>query len=482
MSAVPQHPLAAIRLDRRAGPPLYRQIYERIRDAILCSALPAGARLPSSRSLASQLAIARGTVELAYDMLAGEGYIIGRGAGGSIVAPQLGTALGPAGRRAGAKPRSDGSAAVPPTPAPVAFQLGLPALDAFPRKVWSRLAARHARSLPAAAMASADKAGDETLRREIVSYLAVARGIACDIDDVFITTGFQGALTLIILVLLQRGDPVWIEDPGYFRAREILGLLGARLEPVPVDGEGLRVAEGIRRCPDARLALVTPAHQAPLGMALSLPRRLELLAWARRTNGWIVEDDYDSEFRYAGRPLPALKSLDEHERVLYVGTFSKVLFPGLRMGYLVAPRSGRDRFRSAAALLNLLPSPIDQATVADFIAEGHFARHIKRMRRLYGERRGALASALRAAFGTRATIELEPGGMHLLMRLETGESDAAVASRARDAGLSVSALSAYAVEAAHPPSLLLGFTNIPAETATHEAERLRRAMAKPQHS
>jgi GntR family transcriptional regulator/MocR family aminotransferase len=479
MTAPSQNPTIdpiAIRLDRRDGLPLYRQIYERIREGILGGALRPGSRLPSSRSLASQLAIARGTVELAYDMLAGEGYIIGQAAAGSIVAPRLHPAPGPAGSRAGATRPS--SAAAPPAAAPLPFQLGLPALDAFPRKAWSRLAARRARSLSMAAMVHQDAAGDRALRREIVSYLAVARGVACEIDDVFVTTGFQGALTLIFLVLLQHGDPVWIEDPGYFRAREALGMLGARLVPVPVDGEGLWVTDGVRCCPDARLALVTPAHQAPLGVALSLPRRLELLAWARRRGSFIVEDDYDSEFRYAGRPLPALKSLDAAERVLYVGTFSKVLFPGLRMGYLVVPRAERQRFRSAAALTNLLPAPIDQATVGDFMAEGHLARHIKRMRRLYGERRAALAGALRAAFGTQAAIEPEPGGMHLLMRLDTNEDDAALARRANEAGLAVGALSAFAVAASCPPSLLLSFTNIPVETAANEAERLRRALQR----
>jgi GntR family transcriptional regulator/MocR family aminotransferase len=490
-------PAIAIRLDRHAGRPLYRQVYDRLREAILGGVLRPGARLPSSRSLASQLAVARGTVELAYDMLSGEGYIVGRAAAGSIVTPGLDSALPSAGGRAqvnAAKVKSgqgeesghvkpgrmkrpaSGGAAILPGVAPLPFQLGLPALDAFPRKVWSRLAARHARSLSTAAMTQHDKAGDASLRREIVAYLAIARGITCEIEDVFVTAGFQGALTLIFLALLQRGDPVWIEDPGYFRARELLDLLGARLVPVPVDGEGLRVADGVRRCPEARLAMITPAHQCPLGMALSLPRRLELLAWAQRHGSFIIEDDYDSEFRYTGRPLPALKSLDADERVLYAGTFSKVLFPGLRMGYLVVPRAERARFRAAAALTSLLPAPADQATVADFMEAGHFARHIRRMRQLYGERRAALAGALRAAFGARAAVALEPGGMHLVMRLATEESDAAPARRANDAGLAVTALSAFTVSTSCPPSLVLGFTNIPAGTARREAERLRRAL------
>jgi GntR family transcriptional regulator/MocR family aminotransferase len=460
-------------LDRQDTQPAYRQIYQRLRDAILAGDLAPGARLPSTRSLASQLATARGTVSFAYELLAGEGYILARGAAGTIVDPELGA------RRRGARgPAMPRRAAPPATPAPAAplpFQMGLPALDAFPRKLWSRLAARRARGLAAGALAYQDPAGAPALRRALVAYLGIARGIACRAEQIFVTAGFQGALGLIAQTLLRRDDQVWIEDPGYFLARQALALAGARLVPVPVDRDGLDVAAGIARAGAARFAVVTPAHQAPLGVMLALPRRLALLAWAARAGAWIIEDDYDSEFRYRGRPLPALKSLDERGRVVYAGTFSKVLFPGLRLGYLVVPDPLVERFALACALLQPQAAPLPQAIAAEFITEGHFARHIRRMRQLYADRRAALVAALRAQLAL--AIDSPPGGMHVLARLPAGTDDQALAARARDAGLAPSALSAAAIEAACGAGLLLSFTNIAATDATRAVRRLGRVLS-----
>ena len=452
-------------LEREADIPAYRQIYTRVRDAILAGDLAPGTRLPSTRSLASALATARGTVALAYDLLAGEGYVLGRGAAGTIVDPQIRTrpARRPVARRADVAP--------PGLPrGPIVFQMGLPALDAFPRKLWSRLAARRARSLTTAAMLYQDPRGDPTLRQAIASYLAIARGVACRADQVFITAGFQGALGLIARAVLAPRDPVWVEDPGYFLARDALRLAGARLVPVPVDGNGIDVAAGVARAADATLAVVTPAHQAPLGVTLSLARRLALLSWAARANAWIVEDDYDSEFRYRGRPLAALKSLDDAGRVLYVGTFSKVLFPSLRLGYLVAPDALAERLAAASALLHPQPAPLNQAITADFLEQGHFARHIRRMRTLYVERRSALVSALRDHWGP---VDNPPGGMHVLAPLPQGTDDVALVARAQAQGLSPTALSPLVIEAACAPALLLSFTNLPAE----EAPRAVRTLA-----
>ncbi|HLI12158.1 MAG TPA: PLP-dependent aminotransferase family protein [Alphaproteobacteria bacterium] len=471
------NPPMRIELDRRLGLPAYRQIYERIRKAILSGNLPPGAKLPSTRSLSSQLAIARGTVELAYEMLAGEGYILGRAAAGTIVDPELAQKIAlPARRAREAAPHSASPRDFPPPTPPLPFQLGVPAFDAFPRKLWSRLVARRARGLSTLAMVYQDPAGYAPLRQAIVNYLAIARGIACTVEQVFVTAGFQGAIGLITHALLGKGDAVWVEDPGYFRAREAFILAGAAPVPVPVDSDGLDVAAGIARAPAARFAMVTPSHQSPLGVSLALPRRLALLAWATSRDAWIIEDDYDSEFRYRGRPLPALKSLDAAGRVLYVGTFSKVLLPGLRLGYLVVPEGETRRFARAADLLAPIPSLLDQMTVADFIAQGHFARHIKRMRRLYGERRAALVEALAGQLGDRLTIADATGGMQLLARLAPGEDDLALAARAHARGLAPTALSATAVEAKCGPGLLLGFTNIPAASATRAARRLREAL------
>lgn len=467
--------LSGLALDRRLAVPLYRQLYERIRAAILAGRLPPGTRLPATRSLAAQLAASRATVQLAYELLATEGYVTGRAAAGTTVARLAGpTAAAPSSRPPAPAALAGGQGDGPPLP----FQVGLPALDAFPRKLWSRLAARRARGLAEAALSYQPPAGHPALRRAIQRYLAVARGIDCELEQLLITTGFQGAIGLLAAALLRPGESVWVEDPGYFMARDALALAGARPVPVPVDGEGLDVAAGRALAPRARLALVTPAHQFPLGHTLSLPRRLALLAWAEAAGAWIVEDDYDGEFHYAGRPPPALKSLDRAGRVIHAGTFGKVLFPGLRLGYLVLPETLVEPLLRARRLLAPLAAALDQATAADFLEEGHLARHVRRMRRLYGERRAALAGALTAAFGPRLAVEPRPGGMHLLARPLLGAGDVELARRAAAAGLAVEPLSRLAA-APVAPGLLLGFTNIPAEAAPALAARLQAALLLP---
>lgn len=466
----------ALTLDRQSDVPFHRQIYERVRDAIARGTLKPGDRLPSARSLANQLGTARGTVDSAYAVLAGEGYVATRGAAGTIVAPAL-KAHGVAPPAAKPKPRSR-----PPTgtldlaPGSVLpFQMGLPALDAFPRKLWTRLAARHARRLTMAEMSYPDPAGSPALREAITRYLAVARGIACTPDQVFVTGGYHGAIGLITRTVLEPGNAVWFEDPGFFLARRSLEAAGARIVPVPVDADGIDVAAGIRRARRARFAVVTPSHQMPLGVALGLSRRLALLDWARSADAWIIEDDYDSEFRYTGRPLPALKSLDRHGRVLYVGTFSKVLFPGLRLGYLVVPSDLVSRIARISRALHPDRALLIEAVVADFIRDGHFARHIRRMRALYAGRRLALSGALTDVFGDRFTIELQAGGMHLIARLKA-ERDEPLVTKAMMQGLAPEALSRMAIERDCGQALMLSFTNIPPEQAPAMARRLKDAI------
>lgn len=460
-----------IRLKRRGGGPLHLQIYERLRAQILDGSLGPGVRLSSSRSLASQLGTSRGTVELAYATLASEGYIETHAAAGTIVASTLSRQRPvPRGRRSPALRVFHNPAVDTVSPKP--FQLGLPALDHFPRKLWSRLTARNARHLPPSALTYQDAAGDRRLRDAIANYLAIARGIACSSDQIFITGGYQGALGLITRVLLRRGDPVWFEDPGYFFAREALKQAGAALVPLPVDEEGIDVAVGKARAPWARFAVVTPSHHAPLGVTLSLNRRLALLSWATEAGAWVIEDDYDSEYRYLGRPLPALKSLDEGNRVLYVGTFSKVLMPGLRLGYLVVPAPEIGRFDRAASLLMPSQGFLDQATVADFMVEGHFSRHIRRMRQLYAERRQALAAALEQQLGHRLKVDLQAGGMHLMTWLSTGDDDEALEKLAWEQGLALFPLSRATIQAKRPPAFALSFTNIPVEEAPRLVARL----------
>jgi GntR family transcriptional regulator/MocR family aminotransferase len=346
----------------------------------------------------------------------------------------------------------------------------------FPRKIWSHLVARQARELTAAEMAYPDPAGFPPLRETVAAYLATSRGINCTWRQVLITDGYQGALDLIAQVLLNRNDKVWLEDPCYPLARAALEAAGAKLVPIGVDTEGMRVADGVTQARRARLAVVTPSHQSPLGVALSLPRRLALLSWASEASALVVEDDYDSEFRYVGRPLPALKSIDRNERVLYAGSFSKVLFPSLRLGYLVLPEDFVAVFACANLHRSFGVSTLVQRTVASFMIQGHFARHVKRMRDLYATRRRVLGAALSAVFGERIVVDLKPGGMHLIVRCSSRVDDVQLAKFAQDAGLAVEPLSRRAV--AHPcgRALLLGFTNVNESEAMDLCRKLEQAI------
>ena len=469
----PVQPPYGLALDRSAAVPVHRQIYQWVRDAVGSGTLRPGERLPSARGLAARLGVARGTVDAAYALLIGEGYVITRGPAGSIISPYLASAAIPA--RA-PRPQPPWPAGAAPSSGLPPFRLGVPALDAFPRKLWCRLAAHESRLLTQTAMSYPDPAGHRPLREAIAAYLAISRGIVCAPEQVIVTAGYQGALTLIARLLLRPGDRVWLEDPGYFISRQALMLAGADIVAVGVDAEGLHVAEGEALAPDARLAVVTPSHQSPLGMTLSLPRRLALLAWASAAGAWIVEDDYDSEYRYSGPPSPALKSLDARDRVLYAGSFSKVLMPGLRLGYLVVPQVQVAAFADASRLSDGGQPVLPQSIVARFMTEGHFARHIRRMRVLYADRRAALAAALATEFGEQLCIELQAGGMHLIARMLGGADDVALSSSANAAGLAVEPLSPAAVGHSCGPGLVLGFTNVPVEAAAAAARRLRQAI------
>jgi GntR family transcriptional regulator / MocR family aminotransferase len=468
---------ATITLDREAGGPLSQQIANRLRDAVAMGTLPPGARLPSARSLAGQLGVARGTVDAAYAILADEGTLEPRGPAGTIVSKAL-SARPPPVQHPMPFVRRPQAAANMPLP----FRLGLPALDAFPRKLWSTLSVRAARGVGTADLANPDPAGHLPLREAIAAYLGVSRGIVCTAEQVLVTGGFQGALTLVTHLLLRPGDPVWMEDPGYPPARQALEAAGARLVPVRVDRDGMRVAAAIASAPRARLAVVTPTHQCPLGVGLTLPRRLALLAWAADADAWVLEDDYDSEFRYTGHRPPALKSLDRAGRVLYAGSFSKVLFPGLRLGYLVAPDELSEALQRASRLLQWGQPALPQRVVAAFMTEGHFARHLRRMRTLYTARRRALAETLTATFGDRVAVELAAGGMHLLARFAGATDDGMLARRAAEAGLAPTALSSLAIAHDCGQGLLLGFTNVAESDAMAVVGRLRGAVDGTGHS
>jgi GntR family transcriptional regulator/MocR family aminotransferase len=353
----------------------------------------------------------------------------------------------------------------------------LPALDAFPRKQWTRIAARVARQLDGEQMANPnlhDVMGYEPLRRAIASYLRIARDITCSADQILITAGFQGALGLIIQALLKPGAKVWVEDPGYFFARNLLQQAPLRLVGVRIDDGGLDVAAATRNAPDAALALVTPSHQFPLGMTLPIERRLALLDWADRQRAWIVEDDYDCEFHHRGPPPPALKSLDRNGRVLYAGSFSKVLFPGLRLGYLVLPGAVAERFARIANAAFPAPAIMIQRSVEAFMSQGHFARHLSRMRTLYTERRKALAAAIESTMRRYVEIRLQDGGMHFVAWLRGGVSDAEIVEHLGRKGIGPAPLSRCSLRASGRNGLMIGYTNVAKE---HAASATRRMLA-----
>ncbi|REG49120.1 GntR family transcriptional regulator [Paraburkholderia sp. BL6669N2] len=480
IKGIPDVEFANLRLGRRNGAPLHQQISERIKGAISAGSLAPGARLPSSRSLASQLSVSRATVELAYSILSGEGYLNRQNAAGTRVASCP----------AGPLPQPSERLPQPLMPGlaseagqlPRLFQLGLPALDAFPRKLWSRLAGRHARSLSFSNMVYQATGGFGPLRQAIANHLAIGRGIPCRSEQIFITAGFLGALALIARTLLNKGDEVWVEDPNFSPARHTLELAGAHLIPVPVDEEGLNVQAGVALASAARLALVTPATQFPLGVALSPQRRSQLMSWAADAGAWVIEDDYGSEFNRADRAAPAVASafncLDHVNRVLHVGSFSHVLFPGLRLGYLVVPASLADDFERTSALLPSQPSLLDQMVVADFIFQGHFGRHLARMRGVYAERKHALVDALRHVLGDSFQVE-ESRGMHVLLRLPPNLDDVAIANQARTHAMAITAISPMGSRVSTGPGLLLGFANITPDTANDAALRLKSLLTTP---
>jgi GntR family transcriptional regulator/MocR family aminotransferase len=444
-------------MDGSGEVPLYRQIYLRFRQSIADGQLLAGERVPSVRALAAELNLARGTVEAAYQLLIGEGYLQARGPAGTVVAPLLQPIARPSPMTAEntIAPTLVHSGAVPGP-----LQIGLPALDEFPRKLWNRLASHELRHSGVDGLIYPDSRGDAGLRAAVAGYLGVSRGIVCAARQVFICAGYPGILDLICRSLLKEGDQCWFEEPGYFLARRFLQEAGAQLVPVAVDAEGLNVEEGRRLADDARFAVVTPSHQSPLGVSLSLPRRQALLDWANRKGSWIIEDDYDSEYRYQGRPLPALKSIDNQGRVLYAGTFSKVLAPGLRLAYLVVPEIQVERFAVMADRMHNHCPQLLQATVATFIRNGHFARHLKKMRSLYAQRRALLIDALHEHLGERLKVDQQAGGMHIVGHLPAGYDDGEVAEHARLLGLAAVRLSVCYAGSENTQGLMLGFTNV----------------------
>ncbi len=478
----------AVALDAAAALPLYRQLYRDLRASILTGALLPGTRLPSTRALAGALRVSRNTVVGAFEQLTDEGYLEAHVGAGTFVSHALPDELltvrsaeahvpnPPAAAAPALSQRGELIARLdltrlrdPERPRP--FRPGLPALDAFPVELWGRLAARCWRAMPKAQLTYGEAAGYRPLREAVAAYLRRARGVRATAEHVLIVSGTQQAIDLTARVLLGPGDAVWMEDPGYPRARGGFLAAGIRPVPVPLDGEGLNLEAGTARAPEARLAYVTPSHQYPLGATMSLPRRLALLDWAGRSGAWILEDDYDSEYRYAGRPIAALQGLDRAGRVIYVGTFSKVLYPALRLGYLVVPRALAEAFVAARALADRCPPLVSQMILTDFIREEHFERHIRRMRTLYAARQAALVEAVEEHVGGRLRISSDPAGLHLVGRLPEGVDDRAVARRLGEEGLVAPPLSFYTARPLDRGGLVLGY-------AAFDEARIRRGVQR----
>src|SRR5947208_5915580 len=441
----------AIHLNANAAQPLHKQLYHELRSSILNGRLSAGQRIPSTRALAKSLGLSRATVTQSYEQLTSEGYlqtVVGSGTSVSKQLPDelLQAAPVKASRQATPKPngkvklsgygvRLANFAREPEEPNLLFnFKYCRPAVDHFPLQEWRRLLLRHCRAGEHEMLDYADGGkGYKPLREALARYLGRARAVYCGAEQIIIVNGSQQALQLSAQVLVDRGDLVALEEPGYLGARHAFLSHGARLHPVAVDEAGIR----LESLPDtqARLLYVTPSHQFPTGAVLSLPRRLELLAWAEKTGTLILEDDYDSEFRYGGRPIPSLQGLAQRESVLYAGTFSKVLFPSLRIGYLVVPRALADAFERAKWLMDRHTPTLEQGALTDFINEGHLERHLRRMRTLYDRRRQKLVAALHAQFGARVSIMGENSGMHLMIQLRSPWSNEEVIRRAAEAGV-----------------------------------------------
>jgi GntR family transcriptional regulator/MocR family aminotransferase len=463
-------------LDRGIGVPIFRQIYDGLRGAILEGRLRPGQRIPSTRSLAADLGVSRLPVLSAYEQLLHEGYLVGKTGSGTFVTTHIPDQL----LRSRAIGRSKPGAAsessivrervVPNKPNPanwslpvVPFQIGLPALDLFPHAAWTKLVARQVRAETPEQLAYGDPAGLRTLRVAIAEHLRASRAVRCVADQVLIVPGSQAALRLVATTLLEPNDRVALEEPGYFGTHRAFGAAGAQFVPVPVDAEGLNVAALERRSAGAganiRAVYVTPSHQYPLGMTMSAGRRLALLDWAERNKAWILEDDYDSEFRYISRPVGALQGMDTHDRVIYIGTFSKALFPAARIGYMVVPPPLWNRFLESRFAFDIFTPTIYQRALAEFLTSGQFARHLRRMRSAYTERRDALLRGLERHCAGLVEVSNSDAGLHLTVLLRAGEGidDHEVIKEMGRRGLAALPLSSSYVGPGERHGLLLGF-------------------------
>lgn len=475
--------------------PIYQQVADFLRDKIVSGFIPPGSRLPSSRQLLNQLGVSRTTIITAYSQLLADGYIVGHIGSGTYVAHDIINRIDPG--ALSARPPRGSPELTPPPPDPtsagatglslrgqrysnvdlgrvlmenVPFNTGMVRVDGRTSAQWRQLAARKLAIEPSQ-LGYIDPMGNLALRREIAKYLRVARGVRCVPEQIMLVAGTQQGIDLAIKVLLDPGAQVWVEDPGYPLTALALEAAGMSVQSVPVDRDGLCVSDGIRIAPKARAAFVTPSHQYPLGVSLSLERRAQLLDWAARNNGWIIEDDYDSEFRYSGPSLPALQALDTTGRVIYIGSFSKVMFPGLRYGYVVVPSALIPAFAGARTLSDRHPSVFFGSVLVEFLERGFFVSHINRMRNEYRRARDVLTTQLSRNVGHLIDVETPDQGLHLVVYLRNSLSDEVVSEAARKEGVVARPISRLYRTIQPRSGLMLGF-------AGFDEHRIRSAAAR----
>jgi len=489
-------PLLPVAINRDDDVPLHRQVFDQMRDAILSGRLTPGWRLPSSRALAQELKVSRNTILAAYDQLFAEGYTEGKIGSGTRVSRVLPeevlatrssvTSANESANKGQIRLSRVAQSLIIDRPSQRqsggsnAFRPGVPEIDRFPWSLWSRISAKFWRHPPRDLLSYGEAAGYGLLREAIADYLRSVRGLICDTEQVVITAGAQQAIDLTARVLIDPGDKVWIEDPGYAGIRGVLKAAGAELVPLSVDTDGLMVEEGRHVAPEARMAVVTPSHQYPLGAVMSLSRRLELLEWARENDAWILEDDYDSEYRYGGRPLSALQGLDNAERVIYIGTFSKVLFPGIRLGYMVVPPGlSADIVAVRRSLDDQTPIAM-QPVLTEFIQSGHFAAHIRRMRTLYAERQGVLLEALNDKLPDVLSAQPDDAGMHIVADLnpKLGLHDTDIALKVSKRQISVYPLSSFFIGSPNRNGLVFGYAGVEVRDIKSGVETLAKAIRR----
>ena len=452
-----------VKLDARKKQPIFRQIYDGIRDAILTTRLAKGAPLPSSRELAKELNVSRMTVVNAFDQLIAEGYLASRRGSGTFVSWELPeerqmVRFRPTPTRTSVAAKSSAKSYLSKRgnfyrqqsewiPS-IADQLkpfcpGVPALDEFPMEIWNKLGRQRQKQSSAEELSYGDPAGYRPLRKAISKYVQEYRGVRCDPDQVMIVAGTQQAIEVASKLLLDPGDEVLFEDPGYRTARCAIAANGGKIVPMPVDQQGADVESGFRRAPGARMIYVTPSHQYPMGVTMSIERRMELISWAQRNRSIIIEDDYDSEYRYAQHPIPSLQGLDSADQTIYIGSFSKVIFPALSMGYAIVPKPIASTFSAALGLVSRPPSKQNQIILYDFIRLGHFGRHLRRMRKIHQLRRTALIDSIEQHLGDKLQIIGADAGLHATARVLTKHNDSTLARRIDSLGVVIRNLSAY---------------------------------------